>query len=79
MSMDFLCLFVSNHKCYLRLSLVQLGFKSFCCLAMPRGLNFHKENVFQKQDMTLFLAIGPSGVRALPLAAGINNGGHYFR
>ena len=24
-------------------------------------------------------AIGPSGVRALPLAAGINEGGHYFR
>ena len=23
--------------------------------------------------------IGPSGVRALPLAAGINDGGHYFR
>ena len=23
--------------------------------------------------------IGPSGVRALPLAAGINEGGHYFR
>ena len=22
---------------------------------------------------------GPSGVRALPLAAGINKGGHYFR
>ena len=27
----------------------------------------------------LFLVIGPSGVRALPLAAGINEGGHYFR
>jgi hypothetical protein len=25
------------------------------------------------------LVIGPSGVRALPLAAGINKGGHYFR
>ena len=23
--------------------------------------------------------VGPSGVRALPLAAGINKGGHYFR
>ena len=23
--------------------------------------------------------IGPSGVRALPLAAGTNEGGHYFR
>jgi hypothetical protein len=30
---------------------------------------------------TLFMLheIGPSGVRALPLAAGINVGGHYFR
>ena len=26
----------------------------------------------------LFLVIGPSGVRALPLAAGRNEGGHYF-
>ena len=26
-----------------------------------------------------FNLIGPSGVRALPLAAGINEGGHYFR
>jgi hypothetical protein len=26
----------------------------------------------------LFFRIGPSGVRALPLAAGINEGGHYF-
>jgi hypothetical protein len=25
------------------------------------------------------LGIGPSGVHALPLAAGINEGGHYFR
>ena len=25
------------------------------------------------------LRIGPSGVRALPLAAGINEAGHYFR
>jgi hypothetical protein len=24
------------------------------------------------------LGIGPSGVRTLPLAAGINEGGHYF-
>ena len=30
--------------------------------------------------MHLFYAcIGPSGVHALPLAAGINEGGHYFR
>jgi hypothetical protein len=28
--------------------------------------------------MTKYI-IGPSGVRALPLAAGINEGGHYFR
>ena len=25
------------------------------------------------------ISIGPSGVRALPLAAGTNEGGHYFR
>ena len=31
--------------------------------------------------VTMFLHIkfGPSGVRELPLAAGINEGGHYFR
>ena len=28
---------------------------------------------------TVFVIIGPSGVRALPLAAAINVGGHYFR
>ena len=26
----------------------------------------------------LFGLIGPSGVRALPMAAGTNEGGHYF-
>ena len=29
--------------------------------------------------MATIFAFGPSGVRALPLAAGINVGGHYFR
>jgi hypothetical protein len=30
--------------------------------------------------LVVFLVIiGPSGVRALPLAANINEGGHYFR
>ena len=29
--------------------------------------------------MATIFDIGPSGVRALPLAAGINEGGHYFR
>ena len=28
---------------------------------------------------TFILLIGPSGVRALPVAAGTNEGGHYFR
>ena len=28
---------------------------------------------------TILFNFGPSGVRALPLAAGINEGGHYFR
>ena len=27
----------------------------------------------------LIFSFGPSGVRVLPLAAGINEGGHYFR
>ena len=39
--------------------------------------------IFYVNIMFLFLGesvhIGPSGVRALPLAAGINEGGHYFR
>ena len=26
----------------------------------------------------MIINLGPSGVRALPLAAGINEGGHYF-
>ena len=26
-----------------------------------------------------YFSFGPSGVRALPLAAGTNEGGHYFR
>ena len=30
-------------------------------------------------DDIVDVIIGPSGVRALPLAAGINVGGHYFR
>ena len=30
-------------------------------------------------EQTKVATIGPSGVRALPLAAGINEGGHYFR
>ena len=29
--------------------------------------------------MGYIVLVGPSGVRALPLAAGINEGGHYFR
>ena len=32
-----------------------------------------------KAPVTIVTSIGPSGVRALPLAAGINEGGHYFR
>ena len=30
-------------------------------------------------DAIALSIIGPSGVRALPLADGINEGGHYFR
>ena len=34
----------------------------------------------QKPQLSLIVnrIIGPSGVRALPLAAGMNEGGHYF-
>ena len=32
-----------------------------------------------KMVATKNMVIGPSGVRALPLAAGIHKGGHYFR
>ena len=32
-----------------------------------------------QQTETKVATIGPSGVRALPLADGINEGGHYFR
>jgi hypothetical protein len=48
-----------------------------CSIGKPEVL---KSDVFihiaikSKVDM-----IGPSGVRALPLAAGRNEGGHYFR
>ena len=31
------------------------------------------------KDVNNHIQIGLSGVRALPLAAGINEGGHYFR
>ena len=37
------------------------------------------DNMFSCLDSSLFGDFGPSGVRALPLAAGINVGGHYFR
>ena len=38
--------------------------------------NFFKGNI---RNNIFFSKIGLSGVRALPLAAGTNEGGHYFR
>ena len=35
--------------------------------------------VFISSEVRLMQIIGPSGVLALPLAAGINEDGHYFR
>ena len=43
----------------------------------PEGQNFHTAPNLDRRNN--ILSFGPSGVRALPLAAGINEGGHYFR
>ena len=42
------------------------------------GFQSHILNIPQSVEAHIS-RIGPSGVRALPLAAGINEGGHYFR
>ena len=41
----------------------------------------HSDHYFRRWQAKIVTTInfGPSGVRALPLAAGINEGGHYFR
>ena len=36
-------------------------------------------SIVSKHSVSYNNTIGPSGVRALPLAAGRNEGGHYFR
>ena len=36
-------------------------------------------SIWNTSRYKLGIIIGPSGVRALPLAAGTNEGGHYFR
>ena len=43
--------------------------------ALPPGHGGDKEG---GSSSTQKVSIGPSGVRALPLAAGINEDGHYF-
>ena len=45
---------------------------------MAPSIPFTKE-FLRYSYIILHYHIGPSGVRALPLAAGINVGGHYFR
>jgi hypothetical protein len=48
---------------------------------MTKGNKHKGENKILTQNLTIltvyFLHFGPSGVRALPLAAGITVGGHY--
>ena len=39
----------------------------------------NKQSSLLTTPWTNLVSIVPSGVRALPLAAGINEGGHYFR
>ena len=42
--------------------------------------NLGKQELYFKIPKSWYITtFGPSGVRALPLAAGINEGGHYFR
>ena len=36
-------------------------------------------NIYTHVYTQIYIHVGPSVVRALPLAAGINEGGHYFR
>jgi hypothetical protein len=52
-----------------------LSSKSSLALAITKK----NKNEYPRRNMTREnFIIGPSGVRALPLAAGINEGGHYF-
>jgi hypothetical protein len=44
-----------------------------------KNINLQSTQVSISDKQIFFLTFGPSGVHALPLAAGINEGGHYFR
>ena len=59
----------------LLISLVSIPYYISCVettLDVYINYTYHKLGMFNKLDF------GPSGVRALPLAAGINKGGHYW-
>ena len=61
--------------------LLACGFHGFQQKVKPFARYLPKfRNLYAKPESELnWKIIGPSGVRALPLAAGINVGGHYFR
>ena len=42
------------------------------------GISFYTNELIHILFILIQNHFGPSGVRALPLAAGINEGGHYF-
>ena len=62
---------------------VQLSFVLGNLHWVGRGLCMSFQNMMEGKRKQLTIAraveIGPSGVTALPLAAGGNEGGHYFR
>ena len=50
----------------------------FICIYTKIHTGYKQHQLKTTQDRLSF-NLGPSGVRALPLGAGINEGGHYFR
>ena len=55
---------------------VIIGCTHATCISGTGGVTQSRDMAQPSQTLLIF---GPSGVRALPLAAGINVGGHYFR
>ena len=57
-------------------------FFSSCLKISGAFSHIHTQSVIQYAESSLQfildITFGPSGVRALPLAVGINEGGHYF-
>ena len=71
----------------LQTCILQIFAQIYCVRALHRHwkLGPHRRVWNHNKSFILFLQVtwvnhfGPSGVRALPLASGINEGGHYFR